>query len=417
MKVLLGADYFPPFNPGGSEWSVYYLSLQLTVRSVSNIVVTPNYGTKKRDNINGVEVIRFPALVQLNNFRKIVSPIWQNNPIFFIWSGYHMYKISKAENVDLIHINGKYLIPAGYIASKLLKIPLVVSIRDKHLICNFGKCLFDKKRIEGCSFWEYLIVDTPWYYRNYVESKNIKSLIFTILSAVWTRLANQTIAWFAKRADKIIAISKSQKKYLEANGFQKVEAIYNTAEIVKNKTKIKRSGVLFAGKLSNGKGTYELIKAIPEVVKYHKEIFKFAGGFESRSEIDGLIKKLKIKKFVNLLGGVDHNKLQSLYQSSKIVVQPSIFPEAFGRVALEGLMAGTPVVVSDTGGLPEIVDDKKTGRVVNANHDSLAAGIKDVLDNLPIYIDNVSKARKRLVTKFYETPLTQHVKLYNSLVQ
>ncbi|MBD0310768.1 MAG: glycosyltransferase family 4 protein, partial [Microcoleus sp. T1-bin1] len=62
-------------------------------------------------------------------------------------------------------------------------------------------------------------------------------------------------------------------------------------------------------------------------------------------------------------------------------VFPSLY-EPFGIVALESFAARVPVVVSDAGGLPEVVLHTKTGVVTEANNrDSLAWGILEVLKN------------------------------------
>jgi glycosyltransferase involved in cell wall biosynthesis len=74
----------------------------------------------------------------------------------------------------------------------------------------------------------------------------------------------------------------------------------------------------------------------------------------------------------------DLNKFQSV---ADCAVFPSLY-EPFGIVALESFAARVPVVVSDTGGLPEVVRHTKTGIVTYSNNaDSLAWGILEVLKN------------------------------------
>jgi glycosyltransferase involved in cell wall biosynthesis len=95
---------------------------------------------------------------------------------------------------------------------------------------------------------------------------------------------------------------------------------------------------------------------------------------------------------------------------------PSIYPEAFGRVALEALSVGTPVIVTNTGALPEIVENKKTGRVVDTSPKDLEEGILDVLKNEETYVNNIKKEYKNLKEKFYNKPLAQHISLYKSIL-
>jgi glycosyltransferase involved in cell wall biosynthesis len=78
-------------------------------------------------------------------------------------------------------------------------------------------------------------------------------------------------------------------------------------------------------------------------------------------------------------GFVDEESLLKLQKCADVSVVPSLF-EPFGIVALEAMAAKSPVVVSDTGGLSEIVDHDVTGvKVYPNNADSLAWGITKVL--------------------------------------
>jgi glycosyltransferase involved in cell wall biosynthesis len=74
----------------------------------------------------------------------------------------------------------------------------------------------------------------------------------------------------------------------------------------------------------------------------------------------------------------DLHKFQTI---ANCAVFPSLY-EPFGIVALESFAARVPVVVSNTGGLPEVVQHTQTGIVTEANNsDSLAWGILEVLKN------------------------------------
>ncbi len=148
MKVFLVSDYFYPFTPGGSEWSVYELAKSLKRKKINPVVVSLNYGARGNEIFMGIEVIRLPFFKKLSNSRKVVNPFWQNNPIFLLTSSLNMFKSIKKENPSIIHVNGKFLIPASIIAGFLLRKPVVVTIRDKQLLCPIGKCFFEKNRLK-----------------------------------------------------------------------------------------------------------------------------------------------------------------------------------------------------------------------------------------------------------------------------
>lgn len=418
MKVILLSDYFYPFNPGGAEWSVFELAKALIGQKLEPIVITLNYGAASEENYHGVKIIRLPFFKKLKNKRTVVSPIWQNNPIFFLSSSLSLLKVIRVEKPNLIHAHGKFLIPAAIIAGFISNVPVIVTIRDKQLLCSIGKCFFEKERLTACNFWQFLTEDLPWFWQNYVKDKDLLALIYIFLGAVWTRIAFAIIKFFAKRAKVIITISNSQKAYLEKNGFKNVQVIYNTADFSVPTSIVRaKKSVLFAGKLSKGKGGEVLARAIKILVKKNNIEFLFAGTADLKSLYESILTKQEFKKHVKFLGSLDHEKLASLYKRSSLVVMPSIYPEAFGRVAVESLAQGTPAVVSNTGALPEIVEDRITGRVVEPEAEILTEAILDVIKNEREYKDNIKRKYPKLKNKFHDIPIKTHLNLYRSLVK
>lgn len=413
MKIFLITDYFFPFNPGGSEWSVYELAKSFKEKEINSTIVTLNYGTQKNSNYRGVEVIRIPFIKKINSNRKVVNPVWQNNPVFFLTSTIQLLKLIKEHDPDILHVHGKFLIPAAIISGFLKKKPVIISSRDKQMLCPIGKCFFDSQRRKSCKLFEFITVDIPWFYKNYTQDKSVIKFVYVFLGSLHNRISYQIIQTLARRAKKIIAISQSQKLYLQANGFRNIDVIYNTATFTQSKSRVlKEKKVLFAGKLSRGKGSQILIGAIKNLVLKSNIKFIFAGSIDDKS-----ISNLEsFKKNVKFLGAVNHHQLVSLYKSVSVVVMPSVYPESFGRVALESLSCGTPVVVTNIGGLPEIVEDHETGRIVEANTQDLEKAILEVVGKENLYKDNIKKAYTKLKKKFNTDPVSQHLKLYKSLI-
>lgn len=418
MKVLLVSDYFYPFTPGGAEWSVYELAQAFKNKGVEAIIATLNYGAAQRETYKGVEVIRLPFAKKLNGSRKVINPFWQSNPIFWVTSTYHLIKVIRREKPDIVHIHGKFLIPGAIISGFITRRPVVVTIRDKQLLCPIGKCFFEKDRTRACSLDEYIFTEIPWFFKNYHKSRNPLKFIYIFLGSIWARMAILSIKLFLKRANTITAISNSQKEYLENNGVKKVKVIYNTGNFRFSLSKVrKEKKVLYAGKLSKGKGGEVLLDAINSLAREGDIKFLFAGSVDLKDKVEEKLKDPAFKRSTQFLGSVNYSDLATLINNSSAVVMPSIYPEAFGRVTLEALCAGVPAVVSDTGALPEIIDDKKTGRVVNVDADSLREAIIDVVENESTYKDNIKKEYPKLKNKFYEEPTDQYIKLYEGLLK
>ncbi|OGD86264.1 hypothetical protein A2164_03760 [Candidatus Curtissbacteria bacterium RBG_13_35_7] len=411
MKVLLVTDYFYPFTPGGSEWSVYELAKALKVKRIDSVIATINYGALARDNYYGLKIRRIPFLKKLENKRSVVNPIWQNNPVFFLISVYFLIKLVREEKPDILHVHGKFLIPGAVIAGFITQKPVIVTIRDKQLLCSIGKCFFDVKRFKACSFWEYITSDFIWFCNNYTN-KNPLIIAYVFLGALWSRFSASIIKFFAKKASVITAISESQKKYLEANGFKNIRVVYNTASFKKPKTTTsKTKSVLFVGKLSKGKGVELLLDAAEDLLKTRKIKFIFAGKLQS-PKIKSRFQEKILKSNTKLLGGVDYHSLPILYRRVSLLIMPSIYPESFGRTALEAISFGTPVVVTNTGALPEIVNDKVTGRVVDVSVANLEDAILEVLENEKVYRENIKKNYRKLKKKFMLNPINEYIKLY-----
>jgi len=138
--------------------------------------------------------------------------------------------------------------------------------------------------------------------------------------------------------------------------------------------------VLYVGRLVNEKGVQVLIDAAPKVIQQYPETqFLIVGTGYFMETLKAQANYLGVAHNVRFLGYVADSDLLKLYQITDAVAIPSLY-EPFGIVALEGMAAGAPVVVSDVGGLRDFVEHMQNGVTTYAgNSDSLAWGILQVL--------------------------------------
>lgn len=114
--------------------------------------------------------------------------------------------------------------------------------------------------------------------------------------------------------------------------------------------------VLSLRRLVRRMGLDRLIEALVEVRRSVPEILLCIGGRgPERAALERRVAELALERHVRFLGFVPEDDLPGLYRAADLVVLPSLLLEGFGLVAAEALAAGTPVLVTPTGGLPEVV--------------------------------------------------------------
>ena len=154
--------------------------------------------------------------------------------------------------------------------------------------------------------------------------------------------------------------------------------------------------IMFVGRGVREKGCQVLIDALPRVrAGYHDAKLVIAGGGYRQHLIDQA-NAIGMGRHVYFTGFIPDDALLRLYKVADIACFPSLY-EPFGIVALEAMAAHTPVVVSDAGGLPEVVEAGVTGTVTWLdNPDSLAWGLLRDLHNPVLAREMADRAYERV---------------------
>ena len=121
--------------------------------------------------------------------------------------------------------------------------------------------------------------------------------------------------------------------------------------------------VVSTGRLVGWKGLQVIINALPDLSGVH---YLAIGDGEARSELEKLAAEKGVADRVHFAGEVSHGTLAPLLACGDVFVQPSIGEEAFGISVVEALASGLPALVSNQGGLREIVEDGIGGRLLPA---------------------------------------------------
>ncbi len=196
----------------------------------------------------------------------------------------------------------------------------------------------------------------------------------------------QLVREHAHRARRVIVPSQFTAKEVENElGVDPthISVCYNGAPHWPPRTEWpKRGHILFVGALTRRKNIETLLNAYQALLESsesnHIPPLVLAGRLTEQS--DDLINVLELPAFrkrVRHTGYVDSSRLRHLYEGASVLVLPSLH-EGFGLPVVEAMKVGVPVVTSNRGALPEIVQD--AGLTVDAtNHNELAGAITRML--------------------------------------
>ena len=144
--------------------------------------------------------------------------------------------------------------------------------------------------------------------------------------------------------------------------------------------------VLFAGRIQPLKGGELAVRAFAELQRTDAKLLMVgdpsgASGPAELERLRSLAQELGIAQQVVFVGSVPHDELAHYYRAADVCVVPS-HSESFGLVALEASSCGTPVVAASVGGLRFIVDDGRTGFLVEGRSPTdFAACIDKILSD------------------------------------
>lgn len=186
-------------------------------------------------------------------------------------------------------------------------------------------------------------------------------------------LFSRIVKWTLSGFDKILPLANFSKRELIHIGLSENkmntyylwidQEIYKSRDEKENKERINLRGkfiVLFIGRLIKMKGVDILIEAARQVNK--KINFVFIG--DDGPLLNVIEEAAAQSENIILVKKIHGDQLIPYYQAADILIVPSQYEEAFGKVIIEALSCGTPVIGADKGAIPDILD-LSVGRVIN----------------------------------------------------
>ncbi len=351
MKILVLAWEFPPRLVGGLARHVAELYPEIVELGHQVHLVTVECATAPTyEVVEGIKVHRVPVATG-NDFFHWIANLNQS-------MGKHGGKLILEEgNFNLIHAHDWLVGDAAIALKHNFKIPLVSTIHATESGRNNGIHTQEQRYINGK---EKLLVDESWGV--IVCSQYMRREVAHTFQAPWDKI---DVIYNGIRPEK-----KEQPKNFDSINFRR--------SFASDEEKI----VYYVGRMTYEKGVGILLNAAPKVLSEMGGNVKFViigGGHNYHLQEQAWYLGIGEKcYFTGFMPDEDLDKFQTI---ADCAVFPSLY-EPFGIVALESFAAKVPVVVSDTGGLPEVVKHTKTGIVTYVNNsDSLAWGILEVLKN------------------------------------
>lgn len=389
MRICMLTSFFLP-TIGGVENHVYNLCKALQKRGHEVVVVHTCFDimpkeneTVKVEDVEGIEVHRlylgtdatkiqlkhFPIIESyVNGFLRKVRPIRFSSKIATYIQKLHMEK-----PFDILH---QHDFISNLFTTKKLSRQLPVILTN-----HTG---------------EFLLLNKHWY-------------------TAWTlRYLLSHIAFLLGPSEELCDAPFLQKKkrvsYI-ANGVNLDEFEVLSAE---KKDMLRREMgytkdtdlILCARRWAPTKGVIYLVQAIPKVIKKcPKAHFLISGnnyyGYPAyRDMICKVIREQHLEPYITLLGDIPHDQINKYYQIADIVVLPSLM-EATSLSGLEAMACGSPLLGTNVGGIPEIIEDGYNGRLVPPKDaESITNVLAEMLKDKDLLLQQGRNGRRKAEQEF-----------------
>lgn len=372
MNICIISRELYPFYKAGIGVYIYNLALSLAENNHNVVIITDNYP-------------------EINNFFmheniEIVS-VEEDNPdhleFFREYALYYSFKVNQKllnvveiQKFDLIEIpdyfgEGYYILKFKHELNKYQDIPICMKIHTPTYECleANGESVYQNK----------VIID--------LEDYCIKNadVLYCISNLLREKIKNRI--HLTKKIDIV---------------YNPIGYLFNRREINSLENSIEKN-ILFVGRFQKLKGVDLFIDAALKLLDQYKNVtFTLIGNDminpetnrSVKQELVNSIPEEKMKK-INFLNPMSQERLSEFYAKAYVSVFPSRF-EGFGNVCLEAIYHGCPVIVSDSGGMMEIIENGLSGLYFESgNVESLVEQIKQIIDNEGLRNSFCNKALER----------------------
>lgn len=350
MKILLVNKYH--YVKGGSE--TYYFGLANLLQAHGHEVI---YFAMADENNRPCEQEKY--FVSNVDFNGNISKMQKVKAGFRVLYSFEAKKCISAlieqERPDIVHINlvHRHITLSIVRAIRKYNIPIVFTIHDLNCVCPNHEMLSNGKVCELCLHGKY---------SNCIKNKCVKgSTAKSALAAI--EAINYKRMKIYDDIDLFITPSAFYKKKLEESCIIHSEIIHMKnflpVDTVYNSDNPDKGYLLYFGRISEEKGVLTLVKAVEKLSSDIPLYILGTGPVED--EVKAYIDDKNLGNKIKMLGFKSGDELKKYVAEAKCIILPSEWYENGPYAIMEAMSQGKPVIVSNYGGLPEIVEDGKTG--------------------------------------------------------
>ncbi len=357
MNVLMINDYKEKI--GGAEQVVYYLKSLLEEKNNNVKIWTSDLDSQKES---------FFSIFNLKYYFKLKFFLKNNHFDIF-----HIHKINSILSHSIL---------------LLLKKRVILHIHDFSYVCPKLGITYDYKIC-------------PNYMKKYslhkkcMQYKERKINFFYDFFKVLRLTLNRFL--LKKYVDYFICPSKKLKELMQKTlkiPDDKITYLPNFIEFNENKkidfNKINSKQFLFIGRISKEKGIDVAIKGVNHLFKKEKlrDIkLNIIGDGPELENLRKIVINLKLDENIKFLGRINNKELDQYYQESCAVLMPSVCLENIPIVALESMKNKKPIIASNVGGYPDLIEQAKNGYLFEiGDYREMAKYIKNFYNNKELSI-------------------------------
>lgn len=339
--ILQITPFFHP-NIGGVETHLSDLVTELSKNNYKSIILTyspittkTNYKTFEKSK--NIEIHRFPWIGG-NLFHKLekhpLINIFYITPYLLIRS--IIFLIFHPHKIDTIHSHGINAAIIGIIIKKIFKI-------NNHITSIYST--YDNVPLNsfGTKFMVYILNNT-----DKVLTQSVQSI--------------EQLSKLGIKQNKI----DLYRHWIDLKQFKPIRSSPHPFS------------VLFIGRLIPQKGALLLAK-VASTMQYID--FLFVGQGPDYSKLEKYSKKYKN---IKLLGNIPYSKLPKAYNMANVFCIPSLYKEGWGRVIMEALACGLPIIASNRGAITEVVDSS-VAIIINPTYINLKKSIEKIYKDKKLF--------------------------------